>query len=212
MAATSVYTSAGDGRSGARARPPLVPSRLPQKRARRASPAPSPPGSPAEHRVGAARRPALGHASGSSESGRRRPPAPHPAEGRRRAQPRPAGGRLREGRRPDRREDDRADRAEHRRPATPKWSTARARSSCPASSPRTITSTRPCSGASSRTAFSRARRGRRKAMRSVVQSIWTAGRIAEPGTRGNPSKVIWDLGRVPYDPEDLLHRGARAPV
>ena len=38
---------------------------------------------------------------------------------------------------------------------------------------------------------------------SVVQNIWTAGRIAEPGTRANPSKVIWDLGRVPYDPEDL---------
>src|SRR5579864_8307964 len=38
---------------------------------------------------------------------------------------------------------------------------------------------------------------------SVVQNIWTAGRIAEPGTRGNPGKVIWDLGRVPYDPEDL---------
>jgi cytosine/adenosine deaminase-related metal-dependent hydrolase len=34
---------------------------------------------------------------------------------------------------------------------------------------------------------------------SVVQNIWTAGRIVEPGT---PDKVIWDLGRVPYDPED----------
>jgi len=34
---------------------------------------------------------------------------------------------------------------------------------------------------------------------SVVQNIWTAGRIVEPG---NPSTVIWDLGRVPYDPED----------
>jgi len=34
---------------------------------------------------------------------------------------------------------------------------------------------------------------------SVVQNIWTAGRIVEPG---NPGKVIWDLGRVPYDPED----------
>ena len=38
---------------------------------------------------------------------------------------------------------------------------------------------------------------------SVVQNIWTAGRITEPGTPGNPGKVIWDLGRVPYDPEDL---------
>ena len=38
---------------------------------------------------------------------------------------------------------------------------------------------------------------------SVVQNIWTTGRMAEPGTRGNPGKVIWDLGRVPYDPEDL---------
>ena len=34
---------------------------------------------------------------------------------------------------------------------------------------------------------------------SVVQNIWTAGRLADPA---NPSKVIWDLGRVPYDPED----------
>src|SRR6187200_1385245 len=34
---------------------------------------------------------------------------------------------------------------------------------------------------------------------SVVQNIWTAGRIADSA---NPSKVIWDLGRVPYDPED----------
>ena len=34
---------------------------------------------------------------------------------------------------------------------------------------------------------------------SVVQNIWTAGRIVEPG---NPDNVIWDLGRVPYDPED----------
>lgn len=34
---------------------------------------------------------------------------------------------------------------------------------------------------------------------SVVQNIWTAGRITDPA---NPSNVIWDLGRVPYDPED----------
>jgi 5-methylthioadenosine/S-adenosylhomocysteine deaminase len=34
---------------------------------------------------------------------------------------------------------------------------------------------------------------------SVVQNIWTAGRIVDPQ---NPSRVIWDLGRVPYDPED----------
>ena len=34
---------------------------------------------------------------------------------------------------------------------------------------------------------------------SVVQNIWTAGRIA--GT-ANPNAVVWDLGRVPYDPED----------
>lgn len=34
---------------------------------------------------------------------------------------------------------------------------------------------------------------------SVVQNIWTAGRIADPQ---NPGKVVWDLGRVPYDPED----------
>jgi cytosine/adenosine deaminase-related metal-dependent hydrolase len=34
---------------------------------------------------------------------------------------------------------------------------------------------------------------------SVVQNIWTAGRIADPA---DPSKIVWDLGRVPYDPED----------
>jgi len=34
---------------------------------------------------------------------------------------------------------------------------------------------------------------------SVVQNIWTAGRITDPA---NPATVIWDLGRVPYDPED----------
>jgi 5-methylthioadenosine/S-adenosylhomocysteine deaminase len=34
---------------------------------------------------------------------------------------------------------------------------------------------------------------------SVVQNIWTAGRIADPQ---NPGRFIWDLGRVPYDPED----------
>jgi cytosine/adenosine deaminase-related metal-dependent hydrolase len=35
---------------------------------------------------------------------------------------------------------------------------------------------------------------------SVVQNIWTAGRVTDPA---DPNKVIWDLGRVPYDPEDL---------
>jgi cytosine/adenosine deaminase-related metal-dependent hydrolase len=34
---------------------------------------------------------------------------------------------------------------------------------------------------------------------SVVQAIWTAGRIPDPA---NPNRFIWDLGRVPYDPED----------
>ncbi|MBI4887901.1 MAG: amidohydrolase family protein [Acidobacteria bacterium] len=34
---------------------------------------------------------------------------------------------------------------------------------------------------------------------SVVQNIWTAGRIVAPD---DPNRVIWDLGRVPYDPED----------
>jgi 5-methylthioadenosine/S-adenosylhomocysteine deaminase len=34
---------------------------------------------------------------------------------------------------------------------------------------------------------------------SVVQNIWTAGRIADPA---KPGGFIWDLGRVPYDPED----------
>src|SRR5580704_9209617 len=34
---------------------------------------------------------------------------------------------------------------------------------------------------------------------SVVQNIWTAGRIPDPK---NPNSFIWDLGRVPYDPED----------
>ncbi len=34
---------------------------------------------------------------------------------------------------------------------------------------------------------------------SVVQAIWTAGRIPDPA---KPNSFIWDLGRVPYDPED----------
>jgi cytosine/adenosine deaminase-related metal-dependent hydrolase len=34
---------------------------------------------------------------------------------------------------------------------------------------------------------------------SVVQNIWTQGRIADPT---DPTKFIWDLGRAPYDPED----------
>lgn len=34
---------------------------------------------------------------------------------------------------------------------------------------------------------------------SVVQNIWSAGLITDAQ---NPGKVIWDLGRVPYDPED----------
>ena len=34
---------------------------------------------------------------------------------------------------------------------------------------------------------------------SVVQAIWTAGRVVDPA---NPSRVIWDLGRHPYDAED----------
>jgi cytosine/adenosine deaminase-related metal-dependent hydrolase len=34
---------------------------------------------------------------------------------------------------------------------------------------------------------------------SVVQNIWTAGRIPDPA---KPNAFIWDLGRVPYDPED----------
>ena len=34
---------------------------------------------------------------------------------------------------------------------------------------------------------------------SVVQNIWTAGRIPDPA---KPGAFIWDLGRVPYDPED----------
>src|SRR5215813_7472009 len=34
---------------------------------------------------------------------------------------------------------------------------------------------------------------------SVVQNIWTAGRIADPQ---NSNSFVWDLGRSPYDPED----------
>src|SRR5215470_14281203 len=34
---------------------------------------------------------------------------------------------------------------------------------------------------------------------SVVQNIWTAGRITDAA---NPNSVVWDLGRAPYDPED----------
>ena len=34
---------------------------------------------------------------------------------------------------------------------------------------------------------------------TVVQSIWTAGRIPDPAV---PGQFIWDLGRPPYDPQD----------
>src|SRR5215510_8492986 len=34
---------------------------------------------------------------------------------------------------------------------------------------------------------------------SVVQNSWTAGRITDAA---NPNNVVWDLGHVPYDPED----------
>src|SRR5262245_57630037 len=34
---------------------------------------------------------------------------------------------------------------------------------------------------------------------SVVQNIWTAGRIPDPQ---NPNSFVWDLGRSPYEPED----------
>jgi cytosine/adenosine deaminase-related metal-dependent hydrolase len=34
---------------------------------------------------------------------------------------------------------------------------------------------------------------------SVVQNIWTAGRIADPA---KPDTPVWDLGRAPYDPDD----------
>jgi cytosine/adenosine deaminase-related metal-dependent hydrolase len=34
---------------------------------------------------------------------------------------------------------------------------------------------------------------------SVVQAIWTAGRVVDPM---EPNRVVWDLGRHPYDPED----------
>src|SRR6516164_5913315 len=40
---------------------------------------------------------------------------------------------------------------------------------------------------------------------SVVQNIWTAGRIADPA---NPNNVIWDLGRVPYDPRTVTSRSS----
>ena len=141
---------------------------------------------------------ALVAAGGRPGPDRRRPQAPHPAARRRRAQPRPEGGRLREGRRPDRRKDDRRDRRPTSPPPTPRWSTARARSSCPASSPRTITSTRRCSGASSRTAFFRAP-GRRRA---TGRWFRTSGRPAGSPIRRTRPAFIWDLGRVPYDPED----------
>src|SRR5207237_7601636 len=34
---------------------------------------------------------------------------------------------------------------------------------------------------------------------TVVQSIWTAGRLPNPAA---PGTFLWDLGRPPYDPED----------
>ena len=38
---------------------------------------------------------------------------------------------------------------------------------------------------------------------SVVQGIFLDGRLQEGGTRANPGKILWDLGRAPYEPEDL---------
>jgi hypothetical protein len=40
---------------------------------------------------------------------------------------------------------------------------------------------------------------------SVVQAIWTAGRVVDPA---DPSRIVWDLGRHPYDPDDCLARGS----
>lgn len=34
---------------------------------------------------------------------------------------------------------------------------------------------------------------------SAVQNVWTAGRLRDPG---DPATFAWDLGRVPFDPED----------
>ena len=69
---------------------------------------------------------------------------------------------------------------------------------CRASSRRTIISTRRCSAASSPDGLLQGA-WPQETYGSVVQNIWTAGRIADPA---EPDKVIWDLGRVPYDPED----------
>ncbi|HEX2217251.1 MAG TPA: amidohydrolase family protein [Gemmatimonadales bacterium] len=38
-----------------------------------------------------------------------------------------------------------------------------------------------------------------EAYSTVVQGIWTSGRLPDPET---PGSYIWDLGRSPYDPED----------
>ena len=77
-------------------------------------------------------------------------------------------------------------------------STAQARSSCPASSRRTITSTRRSSEASSRMACLPGA-GRRKATDRWSR---TSGRPGGSPIRRIPTNFIWDLGRVPHDPED----------
>ena len=79
-------------------------------------------------------------------------------------------------------------------PATPKSSTAPARSSCRASSPRTITSTRRCSAASSPTVCSRAR-GR---WRATGRSSRTSGpRAGSPIRRiRTTSSGTWDACRT----------------
>ena len=79
-------------------------------------------------------------------------------------------------------------------PAMPKWSIARARSSCPASSPRTITSTKPCSGASSRMAcFGRLAAGE---LRVGGSEHLDCGPDRGSSQAGQPSSGTWDACRT----------------
>ena len=90
-------------------------------------------------------------------------------------------------------------------PAMPKWSIARARSSCRASSPHTITSTKPCSGASSRTACWRAP-GRRRA---TGRWFRTSGRRAGSPDPAEPGHLHLGPWTRAVRPRGLLYLRAR---
>ena len=91
------------------------------------------------------------------------------------------------------------------------WSTARARSSCLASSPLTITSSRRCSAASSRTASHpepAAADGWPQEAMARAGNIWTAGRIPEPGRAAIPARSSGTWGARRTTPRTCTSRSS----